>query len=73
VADRNIVCASDSNSDGTLMVAAEQSLNYSSQVRLSNEGDVLGLRKTALDWRLSDTDKNTLMQAALSQVKYWQN
>ena len=66
VADRNIICASDSNSDGTLMVAAEQSLNYSSRVRLSNEIDVLGLRKIALDWRLSDTDKNTLKQAALT-------
>lgn len=66
VADRNIVCASDSNSDGTLMVAAEQSLNYSSRVRLSDDVDALGLRKIALDWQLSDTDKNTLKQAALT-------
>ena len=66
VAERNIICAADSNSDGTLMVAAEQSLNYSSRVRLYDDADALGLRRIALDWRLSDADKNTLKQAALT-------
>ena len=66
VTDRNIVCASDGNSDGTLMVAAEQSLNYSSRVRLSNDADAFGLKRIDLDWQLTDADKNTLKQAALT-------
>jgi choline dehydrogenase-like flavoprotein len=41
-------------------MAAEQALNRDSRVLLTSEVDAFGLRRAALDWRLSETDFRTL-------------
>lgn len=43
-----------------LSVRAEQAPNPDSRVRLTNERDVHGMPRVALDWRLSDIDKRTV-------------
>ncbi len=46
-------------------IASEQSLNPESRIRLTGKIDRFGLRRVALDWRLSDVDYRTLRIAAL--------
>lgn len=45
---------------GNVFMAAEQALNRDSRVLLTSEVDAFGLRRAALDWRLSETDFRTL-------------
>lgn len=42
------------------VVRAEQAPNPSSRVMLTNERDALGLRRAALDWRLSQIDRDSI-------------
>ena len=49
---------------GRLRIAAEQALNPESRVLLTRETDRLGLRRIALDCRLTEMDYRTLQRAA---------
>ncbi len=49
---------------GWLRIAAEQALNPESRVFLIRETDRLGLRRIALDWRLTEMDYRTFHAAA---------
>jgi choline dehydrogenase-like flavoprotein len=42
-----------------------QALNYDSRVKLSDQPDRFGLRRIALEWRLSELDLHTIRTAAL--------
>ncbi|HVZ13312.1 MAG TPA: GMC family oxidoreductase [Bauldia sp.] len=50
---------------GNVFMAAEQALNRDSRVLLVADVDPFGLRRAALDWRLSDTDFRTLDTAII--------
>ncbi len=55
--------------DGLLRIAFEQALNPDSRVTLGADRDRFGLRRAALDWRLSALDEHTMRVAteALAQ------
>ena len=46
-----------------IMILFEPAPNPNSRITLSEETDRLGLRKPSLDWRLTDYDKNTILQS----------
>ncbi len=48
----------------TLRARSEQCPNPDSRVRLGDERDALGLRRSLLDWRLTELDKRTAREAA---------
>ena len=50
---------------GSIGLIIEQSLNRDSRVLLTDEVDIFGLRKLALDWRFSELDQHTLQTAAM--------
>jgi choline dehydrogenase-like flavoprotein len=52
-------------SAGLLKISAEQALNPESRVRLADGVDRFGLRRAALDWRLSEIDLRTIRVAAV--------
>ncbi len=54
-----------------MTAAFEQMPNPSSRVHLTDERDALGLRHTALDWRLGDTEKRILRATALEVGHYF--
>jgi choline dehydrogenase-like flavoprotein len=51
--------------DVILVVYAEQSLNPDSRVLLTQQRDAFGLRRIALDWRLTDMDFRTWRAAVV--------
>lgn len=51
--------------DGVIRVSSEQTPNPSSMVGLGSALDKFGMRRIALDWRLSDIDKRTTRLAIL--------
>ena len=53
-----------------VFVACEQSLNPDNRVKLMGERDRFGLRKAALEWRLSEMDLRTLRTAATETAKH---
>lgn len=55
--------------DGRLRIAHEQALNPDSRVRLAEARDALGLRRAALDWRLSELDARTVRAAVLGYAR----
>jgi choline dehydrogenase-like flavoprotein len=57
--------ALECDAPGLLKISAEQALNPESRVRLADEVDRFGLRRIALDWRLSEVDARTVRIAAL--------
>jgi choline dehydrogenase-like flavoprotein len=62
-ADRESM-AGPSNGDGVRMgigCACEQSPNLDSRITLADEVDALGLRRTRLDWRLTEQDRLSLI------------
>lgn len=56
--------------DGLLRIAFEQALNPDSRVLLASETDRFGLRRAALDWRLSPLDAHTMRTAALTFARH---
>jgi choline dehydrogenase-like flavoprotein len=56
---------------GTLRAVAEQVPNANSRLRLSNDKDGFGLRRVALDWRLSPLDKTTIQIVGLELGRYF--
>ncbi|MGH6916635.1 MAG: GMC family oxidoreductase, partial [Geminicoccaceae bacterium] len=56
---------------GTLRAVAEQVPNANSRLRLSNDKDGFGLRRVALDWRLSPLDKTTIRVVGLELGRYF--
>lgn len=50
---------------GDVFIACEQALDPDNRVRLIAERDRFGLRRIALDWRVSKTDLRTLRTAAM--------
>ncbi len=52
--------------DGLLRIAYEQALNPDSRVLLAEGRDRFGMRRAALDWRLSELDARTMEVATLS-------
>ena len=48
---------------GVIRIAQEAAPNPDSRVRLADETDAFGLRRVALDWRLSDIDVQTMRTA----------
>jgi choline dehydrogenase-like flavoprotein len=56
--------------DGLLRIAFEQALNPDSRVRLAEETDRFGLRRAALDWRLSPLDARTMRTAVLAFARH---
>jgi choline dehydrogenase-like flavoprotein len=56
---------------GTLRAVAEQVPNADSRVRLSNDKDRFGLRRVAVDWRLSPLDKTTIRIVGLELGRYF--
>ncbi len=52
--------------DGRLRIAHEQALNPDSRVKLADGTDRFGLRRAALDWRLSDLDARTQRVAIMA-------
>ena len=48
---------------GVVRIAQEQAPNPDSRVRLSDERDAFGLRRVAIDWRLSELDVHTMRTA----------
>jgi choline dehydrogenase-like flavoprotein len=56
---------------GTLRAIAEQVPNANSRLRLSNDKDAVGLRRVALDWRLSPLDKETIRVVGLELGRYF--
>lgn len=63
-------CAPPSDA-GTLRAMSEQVPNRNSRVRLSNDRDLFGLRRAALDWRLSPIDKKTMRTVGLEVGRYF--
>ena len=57
------------NFDGRLRIAHEQALNPDSRVRLAEARDALGIRRAALDWRLSELDARTVRTAVLGYAR----
>ncbi len=51
--------------DAFIRVTCEQAPNPESRIKLADDKDRFGLRKTALDWRLLDVDKETLKESAI--------
>ena len=47
-----------------LTIESEQAPNPDSRLRLTGERDALGMRRVALDWRLSEIDRRTLRRLA---------
>lgn len=56
----------DCNPLAVLRIASEQALNPESRVVLSDKTDRFGLRRVALDWRLSEVDLATIRTAAVT-------
>lgn len=56
----------DSWCDFGVVLHAEQAPNYDSRIVLTEERDVFGDRRIALDWRLQEIDWRTLREAAFS-------
>lgn len=54
---------------GRLRIACEQALNPSSRVRLSDVVDRFGIRRVALNWQISEIDRQTIRTAALESSK----
>lgn len=52
--------------DGLIRIAHEQALNADSRVRLGEATDCFGLRRAALDWRLSALDARTQRAALIA-------
>jgi choline dehydrogenase-like flavoprotein len=50
---------------GALGIIIEQSLNRDSRVLLTDERDMFGLRRLALDWRFSELDEHTMRTSAM--------
>lgn len=57
--------AFECNAAGKLKIESEQALNPESRVRLTDSIDRFGLRRVALDWRLSEPDLRTIRTAAV--------
>ncbi|HRO12191.1 GMC oxidoreductase [Amaricoccus sp.] len=51
---------------GVLRIAQEALPNPESRVRLGEERDAFGLRRVAMDWRLSEIDVHTMRTAAMA-------
>jgi choline dehydrogenase-like flavoprotein len=74
---RRLVCEStvfrctEPSEAGTLRAVAEQVPNASSLLRLSDDKDAIGLRRVALDWRLSPLDKKTIRIVGLELGRYF--
>ncbi len=49
-----------------IRIAQEQAPNRDSRVRLGDERDAFGLRRVALDWRLSEIDIDTMRTALMA-------
>ena len=58
------------NDAGRLVVSLEQVPNPNSRVTLLEEVDRFGLRRVALDWRLSSLDWKTVNRVSLEVAKY---
>jgi choline dehydrogenase-like flavoprotein len=74
---RRLICEStvfrctDPAEAGTLRAVAEQVPNAGSRLRLSNDKDAFGLRRVALEWRLSPLDKKTIRTVGLELGRYF--
>ena len=55
---------------GVIRMAQEALPNPDSRVRLSDERDAFGLRRVALDWRLSEIDVHTMRTAVTAFGKH---
>ena len=51
---------------GVVRIAQEAAPNPDSRVRLGDERDAFGLRRVALDWRLSEIDVETMRTAVIA-------
>jgi choline dehydrogenase-like flavoprotein len=73
---RRLVCEStvfrctEPSEAGTLRAVAEPVPDASSRLRLSDDKDAFGLRRVALDWRLSPLDKKTMRIVGLELGRY---
>jgi choline dehydrogenase-like flavoprotein len=50
--------------EGLLLMASEQSPNFSSRITLADELDKFGMKRANLDWRLSELDMRTIKRGA---------
>lgn len=57
--------------DGVVRLSSEQKPNPNSRVLLSDERDKFGLRRTALDWQLTELDKKTIQESMLELGRYF--
>jgi choline dehydrogenase-like flavoprotein len=71
VRKNGINCTKAPDYAGNIHADIEQVPNPESRVLLTDERDGFGLRKLALDWRLSPTDKKTLRVLALELGRYF--
>ncbi len=55
---------------GVIRIAFEQAQNPQSRVLIGTERDALGMRRTELDWHLSDIDVRTMQTAVLTFAKH---
>jgi choline dehydrogenase-like flavoprotein len=63
-ATRRLTLPQPKGQTGVLRMAQEQAQNRDSRVGLAEARDAFGLRRVALDWRLSDVDIHTMRTAA---------
>jgi choline dehydrogenase-like flavoprotein len=59
----------DCNPLGLLRIASEQALNPDSRIELTEKADRFGLRRLALNWRLSPIDLRTLRLTAIEWAR----
>jgi choline dehydrogenase-like flavoprotein len=58
---------------GNIGTLIEQSPNLDSRITLSHETDNLGLKKTRLEWQISDYDRKTIRETGLAMAKEFSN
>lgn len=56
--------------EGVLRMAQEQAQNPDSRVRLGEERDAFGLRRVAMDWRMTELDVHTMRTAVMSFAEH---